>query len=79
MVRLRLAGGEIVTGRGAGRGASIHPAAACVAGAQKSAAFARAFKRPAAEIAALRPEDLLARLQAASADENLSKRRTRQR
>jgi hypothetical protein len=49
MVRLCLQDGRVavaLAGAVWGRGASIHPRAACVAGALKPGVLARAFKRP---------------------------------
>lgn len=49
MVRLGLRDGRVAiaaAGARSGRGASIHPRAACVTGALKPGALARAFKRP---------------------------------
>lgn len=46
LVRLRLdAAGGLLVAEGTGRGASIHPSAACVEAALRSSAFGRAFKR----------------------------------
>jgi predicted RNA-binding protein YlxR (DUF448 family) len=66
LVRLRLEGGRIVIAAGSGRGASLHAAAACLERASSSGAFARAFKRPAAEIAVPERNQFLERLMAAA-------------
>ena len=66
LVRLRLDGGRIVIAGGTGRGASLHAAASCLERAVQSGAFARAFKRPAAEIALPASAEFLERLVAAA-------------
>lgn len=48
MSRLRVVEGQLVLGAGDGRGASLHRSAACFDAAQKTGAFARAFKRAVA-------------------------------
>ncbi|HEU4385671.1 MAG TPA: YlxR family protein [Anaeromyxobacteraceae bacterium] len=50
LVRLRLVEGRVVVDRhrGGGRGAWLHPAAACLERALKRRAFARAFRAAAA-------------------------------
>jgi predicted RNA-binding protein YlxR (DUF448 family) len=55
MARLAMAGGQVVVWTGgrarpAGRGASVHPSAACIAQAARSGAFGRAFKRPVGKV-----------------------------
>jgi predicted RNA-binding protein YlxR (DUF448 family) len=68
MARLRAVGGEVfvesVVGRGVGRGASLHRRVACFEAAQKTGAFARAFKRA---IAIADPAALLRQLTGPSA------------
>jgi predicted RNA-binding protein YlxR (DUF448 family) len=49
MARLALVAGQVraVSGRhGPGRGASLHPRAACIAGALRPGVLSRAFKQP---------------------------------
>ncbi|HEY5090214.1 MAG TPA: YlxR family protein [Polyangia bacterium] len=73
MVRLRLQDGQIAiapSGAVAGRGASIHPRALCVAGALKPGAFARAFKRPSV-VAVIPPAAFLEQLTGASRNRKL--------
>src|SRR6516164_4266729 len=67
LVRVRLDAGRIVIAEGQGRGASLHPTAACVERAATSGAFARAFKLPAAEIALPERKQFLERLLRAAA------------
>jgi predicted RNA-binding protein YlxR (DUF448 family) len=67
LVRLRLEAGRIVIEGRAGRGASIHAEASCLGRASKAGAYARAFKRPAADIVVPEPREFLERLMAAAA------------
>jgi predicted RNA-binding protein YlxR (DUF448 family) len=67
LVRLRLDAGQIVIGGQSGRGASIHAEAACLDRASKAGGYARAFKRPAADIVVPEPREFLERLMAATA------------
>ena len=72
LVRLRLSGAAIVAGAFApGRGASVHARAACVERALQTGALSRAFKRPAAAIGAVAPEELLRIVVAAGLNEGL--------
>jgi len=55
MVRLCVQDGRVglaAAGAAWGRGASVHPRAACVAGALKPGVLARAFKRPVFDLVA---------------------------
>lgn len=45
MIRLRLDEGSLVVGPGPGRGASVHPASACLQAASRPGVLGRAFKR----------------------------------
>jgi predicted RNA-binding protein YlxR (DUF448 family) len=78
MIRLRIEGGRVAIGHGPGRGASLHPRATCVAGAQRPGTAARAFKRPVDELGLFDPTEFFERLSTAAAGKGLATARTGQ-